>query len=131
MRLIEFHVIKVDTLFLLSLADMNRLKVYFNNVENLLINTIKILSIIRRFDHDFLLWKNSHSLHSYIIQSFNSNFCYLTVVELRQLHRRFEHSSAKPETAGKITFWLTGLTLADGADIGWRGWHWLRKITFG
>ncbi len=55
MRLVKFHVIKADTLFLLSLADMNRLKVYFNNVENLLIDKIKILSIIRRFDHDFLL----------------------------------------------------------------------------
>ncbi len=47
--------------------------------------------MIRRFDHDFLLWKNFYSLHSYITQSFNSNFCYLTNVELRQLHRRFEH----------------------------------------
>jgi hypothetical protein len=50
------------------------------------------LSVIRRFEHDFLLWKNSYSLHSYITQSFNSNLCYLTEVELRQLHRRFEHS---------------------------------------
>jgi hypothetical protein len=55
MRLVKFHVIKADTSFLLSLANMNRLKVYFNNVENLLIDTIKVLSIIRRFDHDFLL----------------------------------------------------------------------------
>jgi hypothetical protein len=31
-------------------------------------------------------------LHSYIAQSFNSNFCYLIDVKLRQLHRRFEHS---------------------------------------
>jgi hypothetical protein len=91
MRLVEFHVIKTDTSFLLSLADINRLKVYFNNVENILFMIIKNkdLSIIRRFEHDFLLWKNSHSLHSYITQSFNSNFCYLTDVELRQLHRRF------------------------------------------
>jgi hypothetical protein len=93
MRLVKFHVIKIDTLFLLSLADMNRLKVYFNNVENLLIDTIKVLSIIRRFDHGFLLWKNFYFLHSYIVQSFNFNFCYLTDVELRQLHRRFDHSS--------------------------------------
>jgi hypothetical protein len=92
-KLMKFHVIKTDTSFLLSLADMNRLKVYFNNVENLLIDTIKVLSIIKRFDHDFLLWKNSYSLHSYIVQSFNFNLCYLTDVELRQLHRRFEHSS--------------------------------------
>jgi hypothetical protein len=54
-ELVKFHVIKADTFFLLSLADMNRLKVYFNNVENLLVDKIKILSIIRRFDHDFLL----------------------------------------------------------------------------
>jgi hypothetical protein len=56
-ELVKFHVIKADTPFLLSLADMNRLKVYFNNVENILFMIIKnrSLSIIRRFDHDFLL----------------------------------------------------------------------------
>ncbi len=32
-------------------------------------------------------------MHSYITQSFNSYLCYLTDVELRQLHRRFDHSS--------------------------------------
>ncbi len=31
-------------------------------------------------------------MHSYIIQFFELNFCYLTDVELRQLHRRFDHS---------------------------------------
>jgi hypothetical protein len=93
-ELMKFHVIKTNTSFLLSLADMNRLKVYFNNVENILfmITKNRSLSIIRRFDHDFLLWKNSYSLHSYIAQSFKFNFCYLIDVELRQLHRRFDHS---------------------------------------
>jgi hypothetical protein len=91
-ELVKFHVIKADTLFLLSLADMNRLKVYFNNVENLLVDKIKISSVIRRFDHDFLLWKNSYFLHSYITQFFEFNLCYLTDVELRQLHKRFDHS---------------------------------------
>jgi hypothetical protein len=51
------------------------------------------LSIFRRFDHDFLLWKNSYFLHLYIVQSFDFNFCYLIDVELRQLHRRFDHLS--------------------------------------
>jgi hypothetical protein len=94
-ELMKFHVIKTNTLFLLSLADMNRLKVYFNNVENILfmITKNRNLSIIRRFDHHFLLWEDSYSLHSYIAQSFNFNLCYLTDVELRQLHRRFDHSS--------------------------------------
>jgi hypothetical protein len=63
-EIMKFHVIKADTSFLLSLADMNRLKVYFNNVINSLIqmiNTNEILrkkksfSVIRRFDHEFLL----------------------------------------------------------------------------
>jgi hypothetical protein len=64
-EIVKFHVIKTDTSFLLSLADMNRLKVYFNNVTNSLIQMIKTLneilrkkksySVIRRFDHEFLL----------------------------------------------------------------------------
>jgi hypothetical protein len=64
-EIVKFHVIKADTSFLLSLADMNRLKVYFNNVTNSLIQMIKIsdeilrkrrsFSVIRRFDHGFLL----------------------------------------------------------------------------
>jgi hypothetical protein len=53
--LVKFHVVKADTFFLLSLADMNRLKVYFNNIENLLVGKIKTLSVIKRFGHDFLL----------------------------------------------------------------------------
>jgi hypothetical protein len=56
---VKFHIVKVDTSFLLSLADMNRLKVYFNNVENILIKKKirknDVFSVILRFDHDFLL----------------------------------------------------------------------------
>jgi hypothetical protein len=64
-EIVKFHVIKTDTSFLLSLADMNRLKVYFNNVINSLIQMMKIsdeilrkkenFSVIRGFDHEFLL----------------------------------------------------------------------------
>jgi hypothetical protein len=56
-EIVKFHVIKTDISFLLSLADMNRLKVYFNNVENTLNMIIqnRKLSIIRRFEHEFLL----------------------------------------------------------------------------
>jgi hypothetical protein len=38
--LVKFHVIKTDTSFLLSLADMDRLKVYFNNIENTSTNSV-------------------------------------------------------------------------------------------
>jgi hypothetical protein len=56
-ELMKFHIVKTNTLFLLNLAHMNRLKVYFNNVENILFMIIKNTSllIIRRFNHDFLL----------------------------------------------------------------------------
>jgi hypothetical protein len=33
------------------------------------------LSIIRRFDHEFLLWRNF--MQTYIDQSFDLNLCYL------------------------------------------------------
>jgi hypothetical protein len=99
-EIMKFHVIKTDTSFLLSLADMNRLKVYFNNVINSLIQMIKIsdeilrkkrsFSVIKRFDHEFLLWKNF--MQTYIDQSFDLNSCYLIELELRQLHKRFDHS---------------------------------------
>ena len=54
---VEFHIVKTDTPFLLCLADLDRLKVYFNNVENVLISKKenREFSIIRRFGHFFFL----------------------------------------------------------------------------
>jgi hypothetical protein len=50
-------------------------------------------SVIRRFDHGFLLWKNS--MQAYVNQSFDFNVCYLIETKMRQLHRRFDHSSIR------------------------------------
>jgi hypothetical protein len=77
-EIIEFHVIKTDISFLLSLADMNRLKVYFNNVINSLIQMIKISSETfaqkeKLFSHStfrsrLLIMKKFHAnLHSSIL----------------------------------------------------------------
>ena len=52
---VEFHIVKADTSFLLCLADLDRLKVYFNNVQNTLVSENKAFSVIRRFGHPFLL----------------------------------------------------------------------------
>src|SRR6266704_2518089 len=56
--LIDFHVVKADTPFLLCLVDMDRLQVYYNNVTDTLIgptttpgNKHIILLITRRFKH--------------------------------------------------------------------------------
>ena len=62
-RIVEFHVVKTDMSFLLCLADMNRLNIYYNNIQNVLVmknevmknRTDRTISIIHRFDHSFML----------------------------------------------------------------------------
>ena len=92
---IEFHVIKIDTFFLLCLADLDRLNIYYNNINDTLIQAHKqlIISVIRRFGHSFLLWNNV--LQNCIIEFFSYNFCFLIEIELRRLHKRFDHFSVK------------------------------------
>jgi hypothetical protein len=73
---VEFHIMPAKTLFLLSLADMDKLGVYFNNLTNcLVISTRKHVPVVRRFGHSFLLWNTS--LQSFISESFNCNPCFL------------------------------------------------------
>ena len=52
---VEFHVIKINTFFLLCLANFDRLNVYYNNINDTLIQKKSIISVIRRFEHLFLL----------------------------------------------------------------------------
>ncbi len=53
---VEFYVVNASTLFLLSLADINRLKIYLNNVTNMLVTADgEKVPIIHRFGHPFLL----------------------------------------------------------------------------
>src|SRR5271166_3243146 len=89
---VEFHIVQADTPFLLCLADMDTLKVFYNNLNNVLVTPTKSVLVVRRFGHPFLLWEES--LQSFITNSFDQNPCYLTATELRQLHRRFGHPSA-------------------------------------
>src|SRR6266700_8145517 len=58
--LVDFHIVKVDTPFLLCLADINRLQVYYNNTTDTLIGPTTTLGskhvtlpIIRQFGHPF------------------------------------------------------------------------------
>ena len=89
---VEFHVINADTPFLLCLADMDALQAYYNNIENVVVTPSNVLPIVWHFGHPFLLW--DQHLHTFIMDSLNTNPCYLTEVELRRLHRRFGHPSA-------------------------------------
>jgi hypothetical protein len=55
---VKFHIINIDTPFLLYLADMDRLKLYYNNVKDILILTTKEYPVIYRFGYAFWLWQN-------------------------------------------------------------------------
>jgi hypothetical protein len=154
---ITFHIVFVQISFLLCVVDMNRLRLYFNNLINMLIeersvnsnqirrfqiqilmsskslikndNTILDLqidmkaslindlqislkiehfrtidylhidmknehhSMIRRYDHAFLLWKIS--AQSLIAKFLDQNSCFLIEIELRRFHRRFDHFSTR------------------------------------
>ena len=93
---IRFHVMPARIPFLLSLADMDRLGVYLDNLKNCLVTTAggvqAHIPVVRRFGHIFLVWNTS--LQSFIQESFSYNPCFLTEAELRRLHRRFGHPSA-------------------------------------
>ncbi len=54
---VEFYIIPIKTPFLLSLANMDKLGVYYNNVTNsILTSTGVAVPVVRRFGHPFLLW---------------------------------------------------------------------------
>ena len=91
---IDFHVIRTDTPFLLCLADMDRLKVHFNNVKNVLETQDGEIPIVRKFGHPFLVWSEVTDTSPQELP------CYLTEVEIRRLHKRFGHPSV--ERLGRV-----------------------------
>ena len=91
---VQFHIVDSHTPFLLCLRDLDRLKVYFDNLQNALVGPSpgQKTPVIRRFGHPFLVWDLFYTALLY--DSFNANPCFLTDVELRRLHRRFGHPSS-------------------------------------
>jgi hypothetical protein len=76
-----FHIFDAFTPFLLSLKNMDLLKVYLNNVTNEIVSMDgkRRAPVIRKWDHP---WFFTSKLE---------NALYLTDVELKRLHRRFGH----------------------------------------
>jgi hypothetical protein len=82
---IDFAIMPANTSFLLYLANINRHNVYYNNVDNMLVQNGKIYPVIRKWGHLWLFLKD----HKPAVAC-----SHLTEDELRQLHRRFGHSAA-------------------------------------
>src|ERR1700712_5218527 len=81
---ITFHVVSSETPFLWCIQDMDEMGVHLVNHKNLLVQGEKIIPVVRKFGHPFLL------LHP---PEHGIAYCHLTENELRRLHRRFGHPS--------------------------------------
>ena len=53
---VQFYIVKANTPFLLSLADIDRLYVYFNNLTNSVIIPYGDVLVIQRFGHYLKLY---------------------------------------------------------------------------
>ncbi len=92
-EVITFHIVEINISFLLCLNDFDRLNIYFNNLINEIVQHERRHFVIWRYDHAFLLWKML--IQSLIFEFIEKNSCLLIEIELRRLHRRFDHFSAR------------------------------------
>jgi hypothetical protein len=56
---VEFHIVKADTPFLLCLHDMDALQAQFLNLTNKIVTPKGSVPVVRRFGHAFILWDDS------------------------------------------------------------------------
>ena len=95
MGFITFHIVPINIPFLLCLADIDKHGAFFNNITNQVIQSqtqpARCHSIIRRYGHAFLLYYTS--AYALATESLILNPCYLTDIELRCLHCRFDYLS--------------------------------------
>ena len=93
MKMIVFHIVQVNTPFLLCFADIDKLGAYFNNLTNEVVQSNRSYPVIRRYGYAFLCW--CISAYSITAKLFMQNPCFLTEIELRHLHCRFGHPSVQ------------------------------------
>ena len=89
-----FHVIEADTPFLLSLHDMDKLGIRYDNLADEIVRPSdnKRLPIFRSFGHPFMVWNLPFStLSASFLSALPPMESFLTELELRRLHRRFGH----------------------------------------
>lgn len=91
---VTYHILNTPTPFLFNLHDADRLKAYFNNVDDVIVRKDSTtIPVIRKWGHPFF---NTSRTEAGI---------FLTEPELRRLHRRFGHPRTErlyklPQSAG-------------------------------
>lgn len=91
LRMIIFHIVQVNILFLLCFANIDKLRAFFNNLINKVIQFYCSHPVICQYDHTFLFWYTS--TYFFITELFIQNLCYLTDIELRHLYCCFRYPS--------------------------------------
>jgi hypothetical protein len=56
---VQFYIVNANTPFLLCLTDIDKLQIYYNNIQNVLVIHTEEVSVVRRFRHVFLLYNSS------------------------------------------------------------------------
>lgn len=81
---LDDSIVDSDTHILLSVNDMDRIGIYFNNLEDKVVHTSSVIKskIIRKCNHSFLILKLYTS-------------CMLTSVDLQRIHHRFDDQSTE------------------------------------
>lgn len=94
---ITFHIVPAETPFLLCLQDLDKCKVYYDNIENSLIGQKRKTPIVRAFGHPWMLLDGVTAL-VHLDHTWGDGpdiGCHLLYAQYKRLHRRFGHCSAR------------------------------------
>ncbi len=84
LKRIVFYIVKIDILFSLFLANINKFKTYFNNVVNKIVQLTQTYFVIRKYEYVFLREVYSRIFSLFILSQF---FHYLNVNKLCRFYR--------------------------------------------
>jgi hypothetical protein len=56
---VQFYIVDANTPFLLCLTDIDKLQMYYNNIQDVLVTCTREVSVVRCFGHAFLLCNSS------------------------------------------------------------------------
>ena len=88
-KVIKFNIIYINVPLLLCLVDINRLKVIYNNIKNVLITPLKIVLVVCYFKYFFFI--QGQFLNLLLMDFFANNPYFLINIKLKYLYYTFKH----------------------------------------
>ncbi|SLM34183.1 integrase core domain protein [Lasallia pustulata] len=115
---IEFHIVKADTPFLLCIADMDNLKVYYNNLENVLVTPTKLKTLEHLTKYCLHCQKHGKlpSRFKFILQD-DVNFNYSIIVDIMYIDNSPILHIVDEATRFQAARWLFNISAKHTWDI--------------